>query len=153
MWLIVTYNPFQKKSCKKPCRSIIQTNQPLNGKSASAVIPWTHVEKSKKRTGKVFCSKNTNRINTSPKQHIPVLHDMINRLKQSGHAIDGEHDQGSGSGHLPVIVQQRTHTGPEYFDTPAHKTAADEISYVLLHDHSITKKQRKYVQRCDILEK
>ena len=119
---------FKNQSQQKPEGKKIQTDQPVDLKTALAVIPGTGMKKTEKTAGQIFCRKNKNCINGSPEKKAKLFQITGNHGNQSTQTINGEHQKGSLP-HQPFIIGycEGVDTGKKNFHAPSDHSAADEI--------------------------
>lgn len=121
------YQPFKKQAGKKPEGEVIKADELFDMPLGMAVIPGAQIPACQKGTGKKFTGENEKGIDEAPYKEALFTHNPAQGGKERGHAIDGEHPDGSIPGQPKFPPAEGIQGSKCNFKTPAEDAAMDKV--------------------------
>ena len=114
-------DPLEEEPCQEPPGGIVQTDDTMNVKTASGIVPGTEIVFPEQAATEIFHRKDHCHIEQPAlwTTYMQFCKKVSEGRKQAGRTVDGKHPQGSIAGKLQISAFQGM-KGSEYnFHTPA----------------------------------
>ena len=122
-------DPLEKQPGKEPPGGIVQTDDPVNMKTASAVIPGAQIVLPQEAPAEILHGEDQRHIEQSAfgTGNVQALEKPLEGCQQAGGAVDGEHPQGSVADKPQIPSPQGMQRSEQDLHTPAAQSAKQEV--------------------------
>ena len=117
---------FEKQSCEKPDREIVQTDDSFVLMGHSGIVPRAHVKSLQDRTAGKFCQVKSGSIKGAAQKCRKTFQLFVYRQNQGCTAINGKHKKRGSPFHGRISTEQGMEPGPENLQTQAGKTTEEK---------------------------
>lgn len=117
---------FEKQSCEKPDREIVQTDDSFVLMGHSGIVPRAHVKSLQDRTAGKFCQVKSGSIKGASQKCRKAFQLFVYRQNQGCTAINGEHKKRGSAFHGSISPEQGMEPGPENLQTQTGKTTEEK---------------------------